>query len=93
MGTGNVKTAYPVFDSVNVQYLYVVNSQHIFYNPAGSRNRLQHSHYARAVCYNTGSSAFASGYFTICFHVVYCMVCRNHTYRIVFRNVLFALSD
>lgn len=28
-----------------------------------------------------------------CFHVVYCMVCRNNTYRIVFCNILFALSD
>ena len=26
-------------------------------------------------------------------HVVYCMVCRNNTYRIVFCNILFALSD
>ena len=31
--------------------------------------------------------------FIICFHVVYCMVCRNNTYRIVFCNILFALSD
>ena len=32
-------------------------------------------------------------YFIICFHVVYCMVCRNNTYRIIFCNILFALSD
>ncbi len=93
MGIGDIKTAYPVFDSVNVQYLYIGNSQHIFYKIAGSWNRLQHSHYAGAVCYNTGSRTAASGSFTICFHVVNCMVCRNNTYRIVFRNILFALSD
>ena len=66
---------------------------HIFYNIAGSWNRLQHSHYARAVCYDTGSRTAAREYFIICFHVVYCMVCRNNTYRIVFCNILFALSD
>lgn len=54
---------------------------------------LQHSHYARAVCYDTGSRTAAREYFIICFHVVYCMVCRNNTYRIVFCNILFALSD
>ena len=58
-----------------------------------SWNRLQHSHYARAVCYDTGSRTAAREYFIICFHVVYCMVCRNNTYRIVFCNILFALSD
>ena len=51
------------------------------------------SHYARAVCYDTGSRTAAREYFIICFHVVYCMVCRNNTYRIVFCNILFALSD
>ena len=50
-------------------------------------------HYARAVCYDTGSRTAAREYFIICFHVVYCMVCRNNTYRIVFCNILFALSD
>ena len=47
----------------------------------------------RAVCYDTGSRTAAREYFIICFHVVYCMVCRNNTYRIVFCNILFALSD